>query len=110
MLANQYKIGLVPSGGRTGYSGGAVVANQDEIIVSFEKMNRIIHFDSIDKSIQCEAGATLKSVQDIARQNNLLYPVDFASAATCQLGGNIATNAGGFTLFDMALPERQSLV
>lgn len=93
-LAIAWKIGLVPSGGRTGYSGGAM-ACQGEIVVSFEKMNRIIHFDASDKTVWCESGVTLRTIQNIALQHNLLYPVDFASANDCQIGGNVSTNAGG---------------
>lgn len=93
-FANEHRLSLVPSGGRTGYSAGAV-AIQHEIIVSFEKMNRILEFNSADKTLHCEAGVTLKVIQDYAKQQNLFYPIDFASAAECQIGGNIATNAGG---------------
>jgi len=93
-FANEHRLSLVPSGGRTGYSGGAV-AKQNDIIVSFEKMNHIVDFNAADKTLHCEAGVTLKAIQDYAKQLDLFYPVDFASAAECQIGGNIATNAGG---------------
>ncbi|OGO96408.1 MAG: FAD-linked oxidase [Coxiella sp. RIFCSPHIGHO2_12_FULL_44_14] len=101
-LANATMTGLVPSGGRTGYSGGAV-AKRQEIVVSFEKMNRILDFNSGDKNVKCEPGVTTKAVQDFALKNNLFYPIDFASAATCQIGGNIATNAGGIKVIRYGL-------
>src|SRR3990167_4059303 len=59
-FANSTMTSLVPSAGRTGYSGGAV-ANNKEIIVSFEKMNRIIRFNSEDKNITSEPGVTVKT-------------------------------------------------
>ena len=101
-LANATKTGLVPSGGRTGYSGGAVAINQ-EIVVSFEKMNRILDFNSSDRNIACEPGVTTKAIQDFACQNNLFYPVDLASSGSCQIGGNIATNAGGIKVIRYGL-------
>lgn len=93
-LANQHQTTLVPSGGRTGYSGGAV-ANNGEVVVSFNKMNRIVHFNDTTKTVLVEAGVVLKTLQDFARDHNLFYPVDLASSGSCQIGGNIATNAGG---------------
>jgi len=93
-FANIEKISLVPSGGRTGLSGGAV-ANENQIVVSFEKMNRVLEYNSVDQTIYCEVGITLETVQQYALKQNLIYPIDFATSATCQLGGNIATNAGG---------------
>lgn len=101
-LANSSKTGLVPSGGRTGYSGGAVAKNQ-EIVVSFEKMNRILDFNAGDGNIKCEPGVTTKTIQDFALKNNFLYPIDFAATATCQIGGNIATNAGGIKVIRYGL-------
>ncbi len=101
-IANETKTALVPSGGRTGYSAGAVAANQ-EIVVSFEKMNKIISFDACDRSIKCEPGVTLKEIQNFASQNNLFYPIDFAPSDTCQIGGMVATNAGGIKVIRYGL-------
>lgn len=97
-LANESKIGLVPSAGRTGYSGGAVAA-QHEIVVSCERMNQIVGFDLIDRTVQCEAGVVTGQLQAYAREKNLYYPVDFASSGASRIGGNIATNAGGHKVF-----------
>jgi FAD/FMN-containing dehydrogenase len=87
-------VALVPSGGRTGLSGGAVAAN-GELVVSFERMNRVLGFDPVDRYLTVQPGVALQTVQEAARQQGLLYPVDFASRGSCQIGGNIATNAGG---------------
>ncbi len=92
--ARQNKIALVPSGGRTGLSGAAV-ATQGEVVVSFEKMNRIINFDPIDTTVRIEPGVITEELQQFAIEKGLLYPVDFAARGSSQLGGNIATNAGG---------------
>jgi FAD/FMN-containing dehydrogenase len=85
---------LVPSGGRTGLSGGAVAAN-NEVVVSLEKMNKVFNFDVIDRSVHCQAGVITGQLQQLATDNDLYYPVDFASSGSSQIGGNIATNAGG---------------
>lgn len=85
---------LVPSGGRTGLSGGAVAANQ-EVVVSFDKMNQFLDFNPVDRSITCQAGVITSQLQDYAADNGLYYPVNFASSGSSHIGGNIATNAGG---------------
>ncbi|MGQ4583299.1 FAD-linked oxidase C-terminal domain-containing protein [Lysobacter sp. F60174L2] len=92
--ANEHGIAIVPSGGRTGLSGGAVAAN-GELVVSLERMNRVLDFDPVDRSLTVQAGIALQAVQDAAREHGLQYPVDFAARGSCTIGGNIATNAGG---------------
>ncbi|TDJ35018.1 MAG: FAD-binding oxidoreductase [Gammaproteobacteria bacterium] len=94
VLANEEGLQLVPSGGRTGLSGGAV-ASHGEVVVSFDRMNRILDFASADRLITCQAGVVTQTLQDFATRQGYFYPVDFASAGSSQLGGNIATNAGG---------------
>ncbi len=92
--ARKYKIGLVPSGGRTGLSGSACALN-GEAVVSFEKMNQILNFNSIDQSVTLQPGVITEELQNFAKSKGLLYPVDFAARGSSQIGGNIATNAGG---------------
>ena len=93
-LAVQLGFALVPSGGRTGLSGGAVAIN-GEVVVAFDRMNRILDFNPIDRMLTCEAGVVTEQLQQFAEQQGLLYPVDFASAGSSQIGGNVSTNAGG---------------
>ena len=92
--ARQHQVALVPSGGRTGLSGGAVAAS-GEVVVSFERMNRIGRFDALDGIVEVEPGVITRTLQDLAREHGMYYPVDFASSGSSQIGGNIATNAGG---------------
>lgn len=92
--ANEHSVALVPSGGRTGLSGGAVAAN-GELVVSLERMRRVLAFDPVDRMLTVEAGIPLQAAQDAAREHGLQYPVDFASRGTATIGGSIATNAGG---------------
>jgi FAD/FMN-containing dehydrogenase len=87
-------VGIVPSGGRTGLSGGAVAAN-DELVVSMERMNRVLEYDPVDRILTVQPGLTLEALQRAAMEHDLVYPVDFAARGSCSIGGNIATNAGG---------------
>jgi len=92
--ARANKISLVPSGGRTGLSGAAC-ATAGEVIVSFEKMNRILKFNETDGTVDIEPGVVTEELQEFAKKNGYYYPVDFAARGSSQMGGNIATNAGG---------------
>lgn len=93
-LANLEKIALVPSGGRTGLSAGAV-AMHGEVVVSFDRMNKVIEFMALDQMVRVQAGVVTGQLQQFAIEHGLYYPVDFASSGSSQIGGNIATNAGG---------------
>ncbi len=94
LLANEHQLALVPSGGRTGLSAGAVAAN-GEIVVAFDYMNQISDFNAVDRTVKCGAGVITEQLQNYAEEQGLFYPVDFASAGSSQIGGNISTNAGG---------------
>ncbi|MBQ0715455.1 MAG: FAD-binding oxidoreductase, partial [Paraperlucidibaca sp.] len=93
-LANEAGFAIVPSGGRTGLSAGAVAAN-GEVVVSFDYLNKITEFIAEDRAVRIQAGVVTEQLQNFAEEKGLYYPVDFASAGSSQLGGNIGTNAGG---------------
>ena len=93
-FANEHTLALVPSGGRTGLSAAAVAAN-GEIVVSFDYMNQIVEFNEFDRTVVCQPGVVTAQLQQFAEDQGLYYPVDFASAGSSQIGGNIGTNAGG---------------
>ncbi len=93
-LANDHKLALVPSGGRTGLSGGATASN-GEVVVSLERMNRILDSSVTDRTVRCQAGVPTARLQQQAQEMGLYYPVDFAATGSSHVGGNIATNAGG---------------
>jgi len=92
--ANERKVALVPSGGRTGLSAGAVAAH-GEVVVAFDYMNKVLDFNAFDRTVVCQAGVVTEQLQNFAEEQGLYYPVDFASAGSSQIGGNIGTNAGG---------------
>ncbi|UNK43810.1 FAD-binding oxidoreductase [Luteimonas sp. S4-F44] len=92
--AREEGVSIVPSGGRTGLSGGAVAAH-GELVLSLQRMNRVLDFDPVDWILTVQPGIALEAVQEAARSHGLAYPVDFAARGSCTIGGNIATNAGG---------------
>jgi len=95
--ANHHEVPLVPSGGRTGLSGGAVAAH-GELVVSMERMRRVLAFSAEDRTLTVEAGLTTQRLQEAAAERGLHYPVDFGSRGSSHIGGNIATNAGGINV------------
>lgn len=92
--AAHHQLAIVPSGGRTGLSGGAVAAS-GELVLALDRMNKISAYNAIDRTVCCEAGVITEQLQTYALEQGLFYPVDFASSGSSQIGGNIATNAGG---------------
>lgn len=93
-FCNRKGIAVVPSGGRTGLSAGATATN-GEVVLSLDKLRKIKEINPIDQTLRCDAGVTLQSVQEAAQKAGFFYPVDLTPRGSCQIGGNIATNAGG---------------
>ena len=100
--ANDNSIAIVPSGGRTGLSGGAVATN-GELVIALDKMNQVLSFEASTQQVTCQAGVITEQLQQYALDNELYYPVDFASSGSSQIGGNIATNAGGIKVIRYGL-------
>lgn len=95
-LANETKTVIVPQGGHTGHVGGAMPDESGEqVILSLERMNRVREVDLNGNVIVCEAGCVLESIQSVADQHERLFPLALGSQGSCQIGGNISTNAGG---------------
>ena len=91
-------ICVVPQGGNTGLCGGATPLC-DEIILSLEDMNAIHDIDGHSGILTCDAGAILQNLHDYAEECGYLFPLDIGSKGTCQIGGNVSTNAGGQYFF-----------
>lgn len=92
--ANELGLALVPSGGRTGLSGGATAAD-GEVVVSMDRFNTLSSVQPAGRLIAAGAGVVTGQLQARAVEDGFFYPVDFASSGSSQIGGNIATNAGG---------------
>ena len=93
-ICHQSGIGIVPQGGNTGLCGGAVAADR-QILLNLRRMDRIRAVDTANDTITVEAGCLLAEVQRAAEQANRLFPLSIAAEGSCQIGGNLATNAGG---------------
>ena len=87
-------VSVVPQGGNTGLTGGAVAADGD-VIINLSRMRRIRAIDPVNDTITVDAGCTLSQVQDAAREAGRLFPLSLASEGSCQIGGNLSSNAGG---------------
>jgi FAD/FMN-containing dehydrogenase len=95
-LCNAQRIGVVPHGGNTGYCGGATPDESGrQLVVSLARLNRIRSVDPANYSLVAEAGCTLAQVQQAAAEAQRFFPLSLGSEGSCQIGGNLSTNAGG---------------
>jgi FAD/FMN-containing dehydrogenase len=95
-LCVQANVAIVPQGGNTGHCGGATPDTSGEaVLISTARLNRIRAIDPANNTMTVEAGCLLASVQQAAAQADRLFPLSLASEGSCQIGGNLSTNAGG---------------
>ena len=95
-ICAEAKLPIFPQGGNTGLAGGAVPWEDGKgVVLSLSRMNRIRDLDPIDYSITVEAGVILADVQKAAEAVDRLFPLSLGAEGSCQIGGNISTNAGG---------------
>ena len=97
-ILNEMRAKVVPYCGGTGLVGGQMAPTPDHFLLSLEKMNTLRHSSSEDGMLTVEAGMILSDVQTHAKKINRYFPVSLASEGTCQIGGNLATNAGGINV------------
>jgi FAD/FMN-containing dehydrogenase len=95
-IANEARIGVVPQGGNTGLVGGQTPsADGSEVVLSLSRLDRVRAVDAQGGTMIVEAGVTLAAAQEAAARVDRLFPLSLASEASCQIGGTLATNAGG---------------
>ncbi len=95
-LCNEARIGVVPVGGNTSYCGGATPsADGSQVVLSLARMRRVRTLDPANFTMIAEAGCVLAEVQAAAASVDRLFPMSLGSEGSCQLGGNLSTNAGG---------------
>ena len=95
-LAAAERQPIVPQGGNTGLVGGQVPDESGrEIVLSLERMNRIRAIDHDGETMTVEAGVVLETIHEIAAGEGLMFPLTLGAKGSCQIGGNISTNAGG---------------
>jgi FAD/FMN-containing dehydrogenase len=104
------KTPVVVQGGNTGLCGGAIPgAEGNEILLSMKRLNTIRAVSPDDFSIVAEAGCILADLQEAARQAGRLFPLSLSAEGSCQIGGNIATNAGGINVLKFGTARDQVL-
>jgi FAD/FMN-containing dehydrogenase len=89
-------LGIVPQGGNTGMCGGATPDDSGrQVVISLSRLNRVRNVDALNNTMTVEAGCVLQTLQELALQHDRLFPLSLGAEGSCQIGGNIATNAGG---------------
>ncbi|MBM23879.1 MAG: hydroxyacid dehydrogenase [Gammaproteobacteria bacterium] len=91
-------IAVIPQGGNTGLCGAHIpnsTKDRVEIVINSSKMNQILELDIYNQTLIAQSGCVLSSIQNKAEENGLLFPLSLGAEGTCQIGGNISTNAGG---------------
>jgi FAD/FMN-containing dehydrogenase len=93
-ICSEHRVPVVPQGGLTGLTGGTV-PSEGALLISMERMAAIEEVDPVSQLIVVQAGVPLERVQQAADDAGMLFPLDIGSRGTCQIGGNLSTNAGG---------------
>jgi FAD/FMN-containing dehydrogenase len=91
---NEHRVAVVPQGGMTGLAGGSVPIGPC-VCISMERMRQVVELDTAAATITVEAGVAMETVQKAADAADLFFPLDLGGRGSCQIGGNVSTNAGG---------------
>jgi len=103
-------VGVVPQGGNTGLCGGAIPDDSGtQVLLSLSRLNTIRTIDASDFSIVAEAGCVLADIQDAARSAGRFFPLSLTAEGSCQIGGNLSTNAGGINVIRYGSARQQVL-
>ena len=95
-FCNERRIGVVPHGGNTSYCGGATPDESGrQLVLSLQRLHRIRSIDPLNYSLVAEAGCVLANVRQAADEAERFFPLSLGSEGSCQIGGNLSTNAGG---------------
>ena len=94
---NEKRLAIVPQGGNTGLVGGSVPVF-DEVVISLASMNKVRSFDDVSGVLKCDAGLILENADNMLLEHGYIFPLDLGAKGSCQVGGNVATNAGGLRL------------
>ena len=107
-LCSQHGVPVVPQGGLTGLAGAAVPTGET-VAVSMERMNQIEELNTRTGVMQVQAGVTLQATQEAAVAAGMVFGVDLGARGSCQIGGNVATNAGGNGVLQHGMMREQVL-
>jgi FAD/FMN-containing dehydrogenase len=107
-ICHQHRQTVVTHGGMTGLVKGGV-SDQNDIIISLERMRAIEHIDVTNRSMTVQAGAVLQQIHEAAEREGLLFPLDLGARGSATIGGNISTNAGGNGVIRYGMAREQVL-
>lgn len=93
-ICHAHRQRMVVHGGLTGLTG-ATVSEEEDVVISLERMDKVEEVDEYSRTMQVQAGAILEQVQEVARDRGLYFPLGFGARGSARIGGCIATNAGG---------------
>jgi len=95
-LLSARRVAIVPQGGNTSMCGGSVPdTSGTQVVVNLSRMNRVRAVDPLNNTMTVEAGCVLAMIQEVAAQNDRLFPLSLGAEGSCEIGGNLSTNAGG---------------
>jgi len=104
------RVGVVPQGGNTSYCGGATPDESGtQLVIGLQRLDRVREIDAANFSMTVEAGCTLGAVQQAAAGADRFFPLELGSAGSCQIGGNLATNAGGLNVLRFGMARALTL-
>jgi len=109
-ICAEKNISIVPQGGNTSLVGGSIpFTSGDEVIISLKRMNTVRNIDLDGGTVTVEAGCILADLQQVAEDNGFMFPLRIGSEGSCQIGGNISTNAGGVQVIHYGNTREQVL-
>jgi FAD/FMN-containing dehydrogenase len=97
-ICNDNNQEIIIHGGLTNLVG-STISNKTQVVISLEKMNRVIEVDESAKTITCESGVIIEDIINTVKDKNLLLPLNFGARGSAQIGGAVSTNAGGLRVF-----------
>jgi len=105
-ICNELGVSIIPQGGNTGVVGGST-PRSEEVVLSLSRLNNLADYDPASATVVCGAGTILKTLHDFATDRGMEFPVDLGARGQCQIGGMLATNAGGNRVLRYGLMREQ---
>ena len=97
-ICNENNQEIIIHGGLTNLVG-STISDKTQVVISLEKMNRVIEVDEKSKTVTCESGVIIEDIINTVKDKDLLLPLNFGARGSAQIGGAVSTNAGGLRVF-----------
>ena len=108
-IANDLGVPITPQGGNTGLVFGSIPLSGQEVVISLKRMNHIRALDQVNATITVDAGCVLQDIKDAVDAAGLFFPLSLGAKGSCQIGGNLSTNAGGINVLRYGNARAQCL-